>query len=164
MNWTMLSAIGEILSSGAILVTLIYLAIQTRQNADATQANTRQAILAADQQFLAQIMDDPELYSIRTKPELTECEKIRLGALLTTFVRMRENNWLQYQNGVLDEATWETYRSSIVAFLGSSSCRTWWQKYAVVRRAFDSRFITLVDELLANAPVQERSIFVSAFD
>ncbi len=52
MNWTKLSAISEILSSVAILVTLIYLAIQTQQNADATQADTRQAILAADQQFL----------------------------------------------------------------------------------------------------------------
>ncbi len=164
MNWTMLSAIGEILSSGAILVTLIYLAIQTRQNADATQANTRQAILAADQQFLAQITDDPELYSIRAKPELTEDEKIRLSALLTTFVRMRENNWLQYQNGVLDEATWESYRGAIVAQLGSPRARIWWQNFAVGTGMFDSEFTALVDDLLKNSPARQQPLSLSVFD
>ncbi len=164
MNWTKLSAISEILSSVAILVTLIYLGVQTQQNADAIQADTRQEILAADQQFLMSFVADPGLEVLRYKPELTDDEKIQLGFLLITFIRMRENNWLQYQNGVLDEATWNTYRSSIVAMLLSSSARAWWQNYAVGLNAFDTRFISLVDELIANTPVQSQSRLIAAFD
>jgi len=164
MNWTKLSAISEILSSVAILVTLIYLAIQTQQNADAIQASTRQAILEADQQLLLSTMEDQELQVIRYKPELTDDEKIQLGVWLIAFIRMRENNWSQYQNGVLDEATWYSYRSSIVAGLSSAKARTWWQKYAVNRGAFDSEFMSMVDELLANTPVQKRSPLIEAFD
>jgi len=70
MNWTKLSAISEILSSVAILVTLIYLGVQTQQNADAIQADTRQEILAADQQFLMSFVADPGLEVLRYKPEV----------------------------------------------------------------------------------------------
>ncbi len=114
MNWTMLSVIAEILSSAAVLVTLIYLAIQTRQNADAIQANTRQAILDADQQFIMAVMASPELDAIFFKPDLTDDEKVRLSTFLLTHVRVRENDWFQYQAGVLDHVSWGQKNSSSV--------------------------------------------------
>lgn len=55
MKLEKLSAWSEIISSIAILITLIYLAIQTSQNADqmrqnveATKASTRQQMLSTD--------------------------------------------------------------------------------------------------------------------
>ena len=45
MNWDALSAISEIVGAGAVLVTLIYLTVQMRQNTASVQAATRQAIL-----------------------------------------------------------------------------------------------------------------------
>ena len=123
MNWEMLSAIAEILGSAAVLVTLIYLTIQTRQNTASIQANTRQAILDADQQFLIKLIESPEIYLSRFKEGLTDEDKIQIGAYLIMFVRMRENNWLQYRNGVLDEVTWASYRSSIVQVLSDSTSR-----------------------------------------
>jgi len=59
MNWSKASAAAEILSSVAILATLVYLAIEIQQSAEATQANTRQAMLASDQQFLELLVDSP---------------------------------------------------------------------------------------------------------
>ena len=163
MDWTMLSAVGQILSSVGVLVTLIYLAVQTRQNTASIQASTRQAILEADQTFLFKVLDDPSLITSRYKPELTDEEKIRLSAYWVSFLRMRENLWFQYQNGVLDEATWQSYRRSITA-MANARFRTWWKNYAVARRAFDPKFISLVDEALASTPPVERPVFVEAFD
>ena len=57
MNWTKASAMAEILSSIAILVTLIYLAIEIQQNTDATQAEIRQSTLESDQQHLQLFID-----------------------------------------------------------------------------------------------------------
>ena len=39
MNWTKWSSIAEIVSSIAILMTLIYLTLEIRQNTDAIQAD-----------------------------------------------------------------------------------------------------------------------------
>ena len=164
MNWTMLSSISDILSSAAILVTLVYLAVQTRQATRAAQSGTRQAMLAADQQLLQLIVDNPELYLIRFKPQLTDEEKVRLGAYLVTFVRMREYNWLQYQNGILDEATWNSYRSAIAPFLGAPKTREWWRRYAREMSAFHPDFVAVVDAELARAVVPERPPWLSAID
>ena len=164
MNWTKLSAASEILSSVAILITLIYLAIETQQNADAIMANTRQEILAADQAFLMEMSKLPNIEEIRYKQELTEAESGQLGFMLITFVRMRESNWTQYQNGVLDEDTWRSYRNSIVAMMSTPNGKKFWQNYVVAYSTFDERFISHVNDLLATAPVKERSNITAAFD
>ena len=163
MNWTKASAVAEILSSVAILITLVYLVVEIQQNAEATQAETRQAILDSDQQYLELYIDSPELSVLQFKADLSDEERIRLSYLLITFVRMRESNWLQYENGTLDEVTWRAYQGSIVAVLSAPQARRWWQNFGV-ERIFDSEFISLVDELLANQPLFDRAPHITAFD
>jgi hypothetical protein len=163
MIWDILSTISEMLSAIAILVTLIYLAIQTKQSAKAVQASTRQEILASDQQFIMYAASNPEMEFIRYKPQLSDEEKIRLGFFLTTFVRIRENNWLQHKNGVLDDASWDTYRRSIAVMLGPASARNWWRHYSSFG-IYDPEFVSEVNKTLAAAPVQQESRLLKAFD
>ena len=163
MNWTKVSAAAEILSSVAILATLVYLAIEIQQNAEATQANTRQAMLASDQQFLELQVESPELHLLWYKPELSDEERIRLSYFLISHFRMRENNWFQHQNGILDDATWRSYRGSIPAVLSAPRTRVWWHDFGV-ERLFDAEFIAVVDDLIADAPLFERSRHLAVFD
>ena len=162
MNWDMVSAIGEILGSVAVLVTLIYLAIQMRQNASAIQASTRQAILQEDQNMLLYVMNDPDLPMLRFKTELTDKEKIRLGCYMIMFLRMRENNWRQHKNGVLDNATWASYRSSIRTFASPRVIS--WINHPRIGESFDPEFIELVREILSSAPPLSRPIWLEAWD
>ncbi len=163
MNWTKASAVAEILSSVAILITLVYLVVEIQQNAEATQADTRQAILDSDQQYLELFIDSPELSALMVQPDLSDEERIRLSFVLLTFVRMRESNWLQYENGTLDDVTWQAHRLVLLSQLSAPQSRAWWQNFGV-ERTFDSEFISLVDELLANQPVSDRSPHIAAFD
>ena len=163
MNWTKASSVAEILSSIAILITLVYLVVEIQQNAEATQAETRQAILDSDQQFLELYVDSPELGVLQFNAELSDEERIRLSYLMVTFVRMRESNWLQYENGTLDDVTWRAYQGSLVATFSYPQSRAWWQNFGV-ERIFNSEFISLVDELIANQPLFDRSPHITAFD
>ncbi|MBT8077352.1 MAG: hypothetical protein KJO31_02195 [Gammaproteobacteria bacterium] len=163
MNWSKASAIAEILSSVAIFVTLFYLAVEVQQNADSTQAETRQAILSADQEFLQFMIEEPDLVLLRYKTHLDDIERVRLSFQLLTLVRMREINWIQHQNGILDDVTWHAYLGSVRAVLSAPQSRVWWKNYGV-ERIFDVKFISLVDELLAETPVFERSPHITAFD
>jgi hypothetical protein len=164
MNWTALSIIVELLGVIAVLVTLVYLAIQTRQNGAAIMANTRQAILASDQEFLEAIRDDPELELIRFKSDLTDHEKIRLYFLYLTFARMRESNWFQYKNGVLDPAAWESYKNSIVAMYSTPNGMKWWDYYMSRPVGWTPAFVSMADELLKAAPQVAESRSLSVFD
>ena len=163
MNWTKASAVAEILSSVAILITLVYLVVEIQQNSEATQAETRQAILDSDQQFLELLIDSPELHRLQFEADLSDEERTRLSYLLITFIRMRESNWIQHENGTLDDVTWQAYRLSLIAQLSAPQTRIWWQNFGV-ERIYDSEFISLVDELLANQPLFDRSPHIAAFD
>jgi len=114
MSWTGVSAVAGIVSSAAIVVTLIYLAVQTNQNTAALQAGTRQAMLDADQSLLTVIGDNPTLPSLFCKRDLTDEDAALLHSWLTSLVRIRENNYLRFRSGSIDERTWVSYRGSLV--------------------------------------------------
>jgi hypothetical protein len=153
-----MSAIAEIASSVAILVTLVYLAIQTAQNTAAVQASTRQAMLAEDREILSlQFESDVLEYMSREVGSLEDPEKIRLSSWLVMFLRNRENQWLQLQNGVIDEKTWETYSSAIGPILSREIVRPWWEKRAASGE-FDAGFVSQVNGILAKWPVRRQSV------
>jgi hypothetical protein len=161
MNWEAVSAISELVGSGAILVTLIYLALQIRQNTASVQASTRQALLQEDQLFISRGMDDPELILLRFKPDLSDEEKVRVNTYLITFFRIRESNWLQYRSGVLDEATWASYRGALTAF-ASARVRAWLDS-DLIAPMFDPEFLSMVKEFLAGCPDRDRPVWLDTF-
>jgi hypothetical protein len=107
-----LSSIAEIISSVAVLGTLVYLAVQTRQNTEAIQAQVRAVLLATDTELIYKNMEYPELVLSRNNPQ-TEQEKVLITSHILVMLRQRENYWIQYRNGVLDEETWISYRNAL---------------------------------------------------
>ena len=120
-------------------------------------------MLEADQQHLQLFIDDPSLNLLWYKPELTDEERVRLSYFLVTHLRMRESNWFQHESGVLDSATWESYRGSLIAVFASPQTRAWWKNFGV-QRLFDARFIAQIGDLIENQAIFERSPHVSPFD
>jgi hypothetical protein len=78
MKLEKLSAIAELVSSVAILVTLGYLAVETRQNTLATQATVRQAMLAEDRELLFKTMEYPFILTVPIQ-ELTPEQAYQVG-------------------------------------------------------------------------------------
>ncbi len=154
MNLTKASALAEIISSVAILITLAYLVLETHQNTVAIQGTIRQAMLAEDRELLLKRIDYPFL-SIETRDVagLNDNEKIQVSNWLIAFTRTRENHWLQYQNGVIDEATWSSYLAPYVNVMSMEPSRAWW-RVRVARRAYDQGFIDYIDGILAETPIR----------
>ena len=151
MNWTKASSIAEILSSVAILVTLLYLVIEIGQNTEALQASSRQASLDADVQWLYQVANAPELWTNAFNANMTDAEKTSLSAFLSAFLRIREHDWLQYQAGALDEKTWLTYQNSLSVLLAWEQNRNWWDDIA--QKIFDLDFVEYVNSSLEDIPI-----------
>lgn len=155
MNLTKVSAIAEILSSIAIVLTLVYLAIQTQQNTESNQSAVRQSMLESDMGILfsnnGAIMRDPDA--------MTEEEKVGYLTTYVAMIRSRESYWAEYQSGNLDE---ETYRSYIDPFVrvtfSSEFSRLIWESRAELG-VFRSGFVADVNAMGAEgnmlAPVYE---------
>ena len=148
-DWTKWSAIAEILSSVAIVATLLYLAIQTQQNAAAIQSSSRQTMLMADLEVL-QMAPDELLFA---KEALTVPEMEKLQKYLIALVRSREFQWFQYRDGQLDREVWESYLGALPGNLSWPRSRVWWD--AVSADAFDAGFVNEVNSYLSEIEVRE---------
>jgi len=149
-----LSAIAELVSAVAIVLTLGYLAVETQQNTAAIQATVRQSMLSDDVAILLKQMDYPHVmpgaYGGR---DLTADEEVQLMSWLIAFIRTRENHWLQYQYGVIDEATWASYRAPLGSVLSQRFSRSFWEA-RIATGAYAPGFVGDVNGLLADIPIQ----------
>jgi hypothetical protein len=149
-----LAALAEIVSSVAIVATLAYLAIQTQQNTAAVQASVRQSMLEADRDSLYMAVDHPFMYR---RSDLTAEEQLQLIGYLTAFIRTRENYWLQFRNGVLDESTWESYRGALVIVIFSSDFgRRVWAQQTANGLVFDPGFVAAIETWVAGLDIEDR--------
>ena len=116
--------VAEIISAAAIVASLIFVGLQVRQGAEETAANSRaiissvrQSLLDADRELLLFAVDRPYL----SEPDsATEEEFQQIWIFMVMMLRTRENYWLQYQDGILDERLYDAYMNSLIRNLGRS--------------------------------------------
>ncbi len=155
-RWTKLSAIAEIISSVAIVVTLAYLALQTQQNTSALLSASRQETLNAELTFITQALEYPYLDTATTEEEianLTREQRARMFLVSVSLFRTRENYWNQYRNGVLDRETWLTYRSTLLEFIKFNPYVKQRWEANVKNQGFDVSFLNEINSALESEDI-----------
>src|SRR5262245_27361941 len=109
MKLEKVGAIAEVVSSIAVLVTLIYLSIQTRQNTEALLAVSRQAALQGEMTALSTLVSNPIDFASADDADWSAEQELRFEGFLIQTLRVREFAWFQYHAGTLDDATWQSY-------------------------------------------------------
>lgn len=128
-----LAAIGELVSSVAIVSTLIYLAVQTQQTNSALIGNSRQATLMADMSLISMLVSNPEANENARRPidELSVAEQDQVATAFAGILRSREFAWNQFQLGILDEPTLNSYMETIVRMIGDyPGYRAYWDLFS----------------------------------
>jgi len=154
-----LAYLAEIIGVIIIVVTLLYLAIQVRQGAHLIRSESRQAAISNTREHLLAYLDNIDLFDkLAGQEKLSRDDQLRFSVLWLINMRLREHEWIQYKDGILDERTWLSYREIIRITLSSKRQRTWWSKS---KRLFDPDFVDLVDRFIAETPesdVWDRSL------
>lgn len=154
MNATELATWSQIASSAAVLITLVYFSVQTRQTSKLLKSESRQSLIEVDMQILGLQVQFPEItMAWDSATQLTSEQKHRLWSYLCAFMRTREHQWIQYQNGVLDQTAWAAYHSAIPAVIGSERCRAWWAAFGSV--FYEPQFVAVVNTMLSETPYSE---------
>ena len=157
MNWEAIGAIGEIIGAVVVMATLIYLAIQMRQNNTLLRSESRKALLTNDQASLLVALENTDIFKKMTSVDKLSFEdQLRLSWIYIIDMRNREFEYFQYCNGVLDEESWRSFREIIIINHSTQRGRRWWVN--VGREIFDSEFVKGVDELLAKHTIDNGSM------
>ena len=150
MSWQTGAAIAEIVAAVAVIASLIYLAIQIRQNNELLRSGSRQALVTNDVSSLAANFQNADVFAKYVAgSELSAEDQLRLSFMFALDLRNREFEYFQYANGLLDEQTWLAYRHVILINHSTGRGRAWWDD--IGREIVDPAFAELVDELLVDA-------------
>jgi hypothetical protein len=133
MSLQNLGDLGEAIGGLAVLVTLVYLAIQTRQNTKAVQAASFQQVVDSFAEVTLVLAQHPDIAAVifkgQTAPEsLTPLEEMRYGMFLTSFCRRAESMFFQSQQGTLQRETWLGIQDSIGRTLSGQWPTAWWER------------------------------------
>ena len=134
LNLQKWSAIAEILSSVAVLATLVFLVLEIRQTSDALRANTYQGMAAMTLEFNGLFLANPELakFIVRTASkdhELEAHEAVRLRAFISAQYRYIDNTFFQYKIGTISERRMESLLYPVVLnFQRRGRMRTEWEE------------------------------------
>jgi len=143
---------GEFIGSVGVVATLIYLALQMRQNTRATLSQIREHRSAASQANFHQASNMAELVVKSTSGEsLSKAESMRLRFMASASLRGYEAYTNQRRDGFLGDDEWEAIRNTMRAHFHAPYMAETWRE---TQLNYSSNFRNIVNsEILNTAPV-----------
>lgn len=151
MNWEAVSAIGQVAGALLVGISLVYLAIQLRQNTAAMKSSTFLSVstqMGATMEIFASL---PDAAPLLIKAEagldaLTPEERARFGFLMMMAFRRVETVVVQRHLGAIDQELTRGFERSAMSGLRSRGTREWWE---LGKGGFSELFSRWVDQQLA---------------
>ena len=142
------AAVAEIVGAIAIIATLIYLAIQVKQNTGAIQSSNAMVLHNNMSDLAREITRDRDLGNIIVRAlagtdELSPAEKMASYGWFYTFLRTGELAHLRYRSGDLDKEYWDASLVFFRAYWQTPGFRAYW---ANRKAAFTPDFQSAVEE------------------
>ena len=130
MNWDAIGAIGEIIGAAAVVLSLVYLAVQIRtQNAESRVAAMHDISVgwrAASEQFTDGELAEIFIRANHEFDSLSEVEILRFLAGVHGIFRVFEEAYLQHTQGRLDRILWDAMNRQYASFLAAPAFRKYW--------------------------------------
>ena len=155
MNWEAINAVSQLVSSIAVVLSVLYLAIQLRSSTRVARVAAMDAAAAALRDVTKPFMENAELGRVwRTGLEnfgsLSADDQARFFHAAHQFLKAMETIHFHYVYGLLDAQLWEGWRELLRHYVATPGL----DYYLSLRGAvFSRRFCKFVSEL---EPVTER--------
>jgi hypothetical protein len=157
MNWEMLSAVGQLIAVLIGIPSLIYLAVQIReQNKERRRAGIN--ILTAQWGDLVKSGQESRefaaffLRGVRSFRGLDAPDKLRFSAFFTRYTRNCEGMFIYYRDGALEKALWDEVERTMNDYFAYPGVKEWW---ATRNHWLTDEFRTVVEGIIAKNPEQK---------
>jgi hypothetical protein len=150
MDITTLAAWGEFIGGIAVVVSLVYLASQIRQNSKLLRASTASSTSATSANFNGLIVQDSEVARIFREgmadpSSLSEDDMLRFEALLGMQFTAYNQEYQFVSDGVMGPAIWKNRIQTMRRMLSMPGFREWWTEWEDL---YPEEFRNVVDGLI----------------
>jgi hypothetical protein len=157
LDITTLAAWGELLGGIGVVISLVYLASQIRQNSKLLRASTTAASYEPRLVHQSLIASDPEVARIfhegsADRGALSESDRRQFDALIGMVTHVDQQQYQFYLDGVGSDRAWEALDASMRRKLAWRGFREWWPEWS---DAYPRWFRDYVDGLIREGEAAE---------
>ena len=148
MNWEALGAIGELVGAAAVLATLVYLALQMRQNTRAVRIAARTTLQEAFSSVGDLLAHSPQLAELYLKGcmdyrALSRTDRLRFSGILQNYLFSIEMLDQQASEGMVETTT---LIERLRPLFEQPGVRDWWSQNS---KLFRPTFVRTVEGVIA---------------
>jgi len=155
MSLSDLASLGSFVSGFAVLISLIYLALQVRQTERNQQISIRHSRVSRTVELHLALADpalaDAWLHGSGSPQEITQTELSQFINLCRALCFHFEDSFYQREEGLLNDAAFETVVAGVRFLSRSPGFRAAW---GITRPNFGGRFLDFMDRLVAGSAVE----------
>jgi len=160
MDLGTLAQLGEFIGGFFVLVSLVYLGHQVRQNTRSLRAENYARALERLSTLQSNLASDADLNRIVTvgalTPEaLTRSERVRLSWALYELMGAAEFVYHQQQEHALPEEVWQRWRATLAWWISNPGIRKWWETRP---SPFSRSFEAMMDVLAREGPTDPAAV------
>lgn len=150
MTIEQLGNLGEFIAAIATLTTLVYLAVQIRQNTRAVRAASHHAVTDSFNHINSKIGTDPSaarIYRLGLEglENLTEDEQFSFAFLMLGYMRIFETLFYQRDIGAAEEQLYHSEHNSLRWAFKHPGARDWWNNNEI---SFSPDFRAHIEEII----------------
>ena len=135
MSLNDLANIGQVIGAIAVVISLIYVALQIRQNTNAVRSATAQTVHEHFAKWYHLVAADDELSRIVASGlgdygSLSEKERVRFIAAFMAFLSYSQNAFLKWREGLLASPLWMGWELVIMNLVCAPGGKAFWKDRA----------------------------------
>jgi len=124
--------IGEIIGAIAVVISLVYVGVQIRENTEEMRAANRQQLIGRAHEATAGFALSPELSAVMAKvaagDSLTSGEQVQYGYSIRSMLYDVQEALVLNREGRLDDAYWETRAAVARSYMSSPLARAVYER------------------------------------
>lgn len=137
MTLSDLGNLGELVSAVAVVVSLVYLAVQVSQNTRMMKVSTHHALNTAYNALHIAYGTDPAVSSLLDRgsedyTRLDRDERLRYALLMRASFGLHSDMFLQHRERLVSEEEWASQCRAIARALAAPGARAWWERSAEI--------------------------------
>ena len=131
MNWDAIGAIGELIGGSAVVLTLVYLSIQVRENTRVSKSEAFRDGAAIWNDLFKMLVDaDSELIvnALKSYETLESHEKHQFDTLMIAMTSALESNLDALEGELVDDLVMEAVEEFVRRYFAYEGTFEWWRK------------------------------------
>lgn len=148
---SIIADVAGIMSSIAVVISILFIAYQTYINNKLSKAANTQALVELSMPFNMLLIQDPAVLDLwengaATYDQLPLLDKKRYETILTVWLIHHENIFYQKTQGLLDEASYRPWNNDLLTFIRKQRLELVWNDE--LKSAYQAEFVEYIDAIM----------------